>query len=94
MANPRGSRSVSAEPFFSPPTVENRTNTSVVLPTVPRTLGLGEFADVVGYGECAVSARTLGVNDPLGDALRGLKCCSFLDQVNILQQALGLGAPR
>lgn len=30
-AKPRGSRSVSAEPF-SPPTVENRVNTGVVLP--------------------------------------------------------------
>jgi len=39
MAKPRGSRSVSAEPF-SPPTVENRTNASVFLPMLLNSLAL------------------------------------------------------
>jgi len=89
MAKPRGSRSVSAEPFSPADRGEPHEHFSG-LAHCPQELGLGEFADVVGYGERAVSARTLGVNHPLGNAL-AVDVLQFLNQVNILQQRRASG---
>lgn len=83
IANPRGSRAVSADPD-SPPTVEKRTVTGASLPTwkvaysmvqiwwwetpyLAEESSTSEIGDIMCYFNMAMSTRALGVHDTFRD---------------------------